>query len=104
MTTNVDLKHEPHTFGNVLLCAVIGKQEIPKIPARVRYRNFVYMLTRNEEIIYVGRSTNLRLRLSGWKNCRDFDKVYLCEYLTHTENCQAERFYINHFKPAYNRR
>lgn len=96
------LKNEPPIFGNVRLCVKITKQEIPKITAQVKDRHFVYMLTLKKEIIYVGRSRNLRLRLSGWKRCIDFDKVYLCEYLTHRENCQSERFYINHFKPAYN--
>ena len=38
---NVELKNEPPIFGNVLLCAVISKQEIPKIPAQVGNRNFV---------------------------------------------------------------
>ncbi len=98
------MNNEPITFGNVLLCAVISKHEIQKIPAKVKYRNFVYMLKYKDEIIYVGRSKNLRLRLSVWKNCRDFNKVYLCEYSTHKENCQAERFYINYYKPTYNRR
>jgi hypothetical protein len=98
------IKQEPPIFGNVQLCAVISNKEVIEIPKKIRYRNFVYMLTLNDKVIYVGRSTNLRHRLNGWNRCREFDKVYLCEYLTHKENCKAERYYINHYNPSYNKR
>lgn len=98
------MKNEPVVFGNPTLCAVISSEEVIKITPNVRRRNFVYMLVKKKEIIYVGRTSDLRVRLFGWQRCREFDKVYLCEYLEHKENCSAERAYINYYKPKYNRR
>ncbi len=102
MNTHIFEKNKPAIFGNMLLTAVIDKSEILKIPTQVRYRNFVYILTYKNQMVYVGRTKNLRKRLCCWKNCRNFDKVYLCEYLTHEENCKAERDYINYYKPKLN--
>ena len=56
LKSKINLQSEPNVFGDAILCATINEKEIHKIPHTINGRNFVYILTLNEEIVYVGRS------------------------------------------------
>ena len=77
--TNVKDLHVSPPFGNTLLCAVISWSEITQKLNKVAGRYFVYLLIKDDEVIYVGRSFNLSSRLSWHKYRKDFDTIYLVE-------------------------
>lgn len=89
------LDNKSQHFGNPLLCAVINWGEITQKLNKVKGRFFVYLLLKNEEVIYVGRSFNLSCRLYWHKYRKEFDKVYLAEYKTYAECCKAEKKITN---------
>ena len=90
-------------FGKPVLCAVISWAEIIKKLYKVKGRYFVYLLANDDEVVYVGRSLNLYCRLSWHKYRKNFDKVYLAEYETYSECCQAEKKIIKYYSPVENR-
>lgn len=99
----VETTTEHAIVGNTLLCAVINWNEITQKLNKVKGRYFVYLLLKNEVVIYVGRSFNLSCRLSWHKYRKDFDTVYLAEYGTYYECCQAEKQITKYYSPVENR-
>lgn len=65
-------------------------------------RCFIYFLIDNEEVVYVGQTTNGLARIEVHRRDKQFDKVYtiLCEpeNLDHIENS-----YIMKYQPKYNK-
>jgi predicted GIY-YIG superfamily endonuclease len=90
-------------FLKPILCAVISWSEITQKLNKVRGRYFVYLLLNNDEVIYVGRSFNLFPRLSWHKYRKNFKHVYLAEYETYAECCQAEKQITKYYSPVENR-
>ena len=76
--------------------------EITKILNKVKGRYFVYLLINKDDVIYVGRSFNLYSRLCSHKYQKKFDSVYLEEYKTYAQCCQAEKYLIKHYYPIEN--
>ena len=70
--------------------------------ARGRY--FVYLLVKDNEVIYAGRTRNLCMRLYNHKYYFDFDVIYLFEYEKYLDMCQAERQIIKYLKPIENKK
>lgn len=62
---------------------------------------FVYFLTRNDEIVYVGQTRNLTNRLLAHEKDKSFDRVFFIECDLQTVN-ETERHYIDRFSPEYN--
>jgi excinuclease UvrABC nuclease subunit len=66
----------------------------------------LYFLVKNNEIIYIGQSTNISARLDSHtiKNhsYKDYDKVFIYECLDAAERTALEEYYIEKFKPRYN--
>ena len=102
-STKDKLENENPHFGNTLLCAVIDWDDITQRLNKLKGRYFVYLLLKNEDVIYVGRSFNLSCRLSWHKYRKDFNKVYLAEYKTHEECCQAEKQITKYYSPVENK-
>ena len=102
-STKDKLENENPHFGNTLLCAVIDWDDITQRLNELKGRYFVYLLLKNEDVIYVGRSFNLSCRLSWHKYRKDFDKVYLAEYKTYDECCQAEKQITKYYSPVENK-
>ena len=102
-STNVQNMHLSPPFGNTLLCAVISWSDITQKLNKVAGRYFVYLLIRDDEVIYVGRSFNLSCRLSWHKYRKDFNTIYLAEYKTYDECCQAEKQITKYYSPSENR-
>jgi len=102
-STKDKLENENPPFGNTLLCAVISRAEITQKLNKVKGRYFVYLLLKNDEVIYVGRSFNLSCRLSWHKYRKDFNEVYLAEYETYAECCQAEKQITKYYSPVENK-
>lgn|SRR5690554_3971021 len=99
-TENID--NHP-AFANAMLCAVISRSEITQKLNKVKGRYFVYLLLKDDEVIYVGRSFNLFCRLSWHKYRKDFKDVYLAEYETYAECCQAEKQITKYYSPVENK-
>ena len=101
--TNVEISDEVLAFANPILCAVISRSEITQKLNKVKGRYFVYLLLKGDEVIYVGRSFNLSCRLSWHKYRKFFENVYLAEYETYAECCQAEKQITKYYSPVENR-
>jgi len=86
-----------------LLCAVISWSEITQKLNKVKGRFFVYLLVQNDKVIYVGRSFNLSCRLSWHKYRKEFNEVYLEEYETYRECCDAEKQTTLYYSPEGNK-
>jgi hypothetical protein len=67
INTNVQITDEALAFAKPMLCAVISRTEITQKLNKVKGRYFVYLLLKDDEVIYVGRSFNLSCRLRWHK-------------------------------------
>ena len=67
-----------------------------------RNKFFVYLLTLNGEIVYIGRTSNLYSRMYSHKYKKDFTNVLLFEYNSYKEICKVENTLIKIYKPIYN--
>jgi len=76
--------------------------EITKRLQKVKGKYFVYLLISKDDVIYVGRTLNLYSRLCYHKYDKQFDSVYLEEYKTYPQCCQAEKYLIKHYYPIEN--
>jgi hypothetical protein len=66
-------------------------------------RNFVYLLEKNEDVIYVGRTKRIYDRLVSHKSKKDFDKIALIEFIDKGQCGEAEYYFIKYYKPALNK-
>ena len=81
----------------------INRNEItlPLMQANGRY--FVYILKKNENVVYVGRTKRIYDRLVTHKSKKDFDKIALIEYLDEGQLRDAEYYLIKYYKPFLNK-
>ena len=70
---------------------------------KVTGRHFVYVLEKNQKVIYVGRSSNLYSRLVSHKSKKDFDVIMLYEYNDKGQCRDCEYYGIKHYKPMLNK-
>jgi hypothetical protein len=77
--------------------------DISKVLGKVRGRFFVYLLIKNKEVIYAGRSQCLYERLCQHKYRWEFDSIYLLEYAQYHECAAAEKKIVLHYAPKENR-
>ncbi len=70
---------------------------------KVTGRHFVYVLEKNQKVVYVGRSSNLYSRLVSHKSKKDFDVIMLYEYTDKGQCSDCEYFGIKHYKPMLNK-
>jgi hypothetical protein len=63
----------------------------------------IYFLLRDDQIVYVGRSTNIMVRLSNhrFEATKEFNRVFVVECPVANMD-RMERMYIDKFKPIYN--
>ena len=66
-------------------------EDITKPLEKVKARHFVYCLMKQDEVIYIGRTRNLYVRLSQHKYRFSFDEIYLTEYNNYDDCCIAEQ-------------
>lgn len=76
--------------------------DITKPLEKVKGRHFVYCLMQKEEVVYVGRTSNLYSRLSYHKYRKKFDEIYLTEFANYVQCCIAESDAIMEYQPIYN--
>lgn len=95
-------KAEDSAFRNPIMEYIISWAQITQKLNKVKGRYFVYLLIKQDEVIYVGRSFNLFCRLSWHKYRKDFKDVYLAEYETYNECCKAEKQITKYYSPAHN--
>ena len=70
---------------------------------KVTGRHFVYVLQKNQKVIYVGRSSNLYSRLVSHKSKKDFDVIMLYEFTDKGQCRDCEYYGIKHYKPNLNK-
>ena len=89
-----DVKYE--LYREPLYIAIRGSQRLDSI-----FTPSVYLLTRHDEVVYVGQSINPVGRMYTHKRDKDFDGFRILK-------CRADRMLywedklINHYKPVYN--
>lgn len=66
-------------------------------------RNFVYLLEKNKNVIYVGRTKRIYDRLVSHKSKKDFDKIALLEFIDKGQCNEAEYYFIKYYKPSLNK-
>lgn len=61
----------------------------------------VYFLFLNDEIVYVGQSTNIHLRVQQHRD-KEFNRVFYQEVPIEMDLLAIEKYYILKFRPRYN--
>jgi hypothetical protein len=82
--------------------AEIDRDFIVKNSKKPFYICGVYFLIKNDEIVYVGQSVNIYIRIREHKSF-DFDKVFILPYDVEFLN-DAEKYFIDKFSPVLNKR
>ena len=81
---------------------IIDRKQIFNIK-KTKDRFFVYILMKENNIVYIGRTKNIKNRLEIHdRSNRDFNKIVITENINQTENIEKEKRYIKYFKPIYN--
>ena len=62
----------------------------------------VYLLYSYEQVVYVGKSTNVENRIAAHKNDKMFNSLVVIELDNDSDMHVLELFFINLFKPEYN--
>jgi len=84
------------------LCgAYLSRKQINSRLRALEGRHFIYFLVHNKEIIYIGKSHNLYLRLLQHRTYKKFDYVYVLEFES-CDVCKMEKIIIQTFTPKYN--
>lgn len=60
-------------------------------------------MIKNEEIIYIGKSSNLITRIQSHKQDKDFDKVEIINFENKVIMDMGEIYFIFKFKPKFNK-
>jgi hypothetical protein len=81
----------------------INRDEIILALMKANKRHFVYLLEKNNQVIYVGRSSNLYSRLMSHKSNKDFDSIKLIEYIDRSQMVDAEFYFIKYHNPVLNK-
>ena len=87
---------------NVLLCAVIDRKDIGVKLKKVNGRIFNYILEFNKEIVYIGYSSNLYLRLVQHKGTKHFETITLIEFSNKQTARLMEKALIKKYRPIDN--
>lgn len=81
----------------------INRNEITLPLMKVNGRYFVYILKKNQEVIYVGRTKRIYDRLVSHKSKKDFDKIALIEFIDQGQSRDCEYYLIKYYKPSLNK-
>lgn len=65
------------------------------------HSHFLYALTKGDEIVYIGQTSNIITRLSNHRKNKDFDNYYLRKL--NSKNNFLEAYLIFKFAPLYNK-
>ena len=87
---------------NVLGCAIMNRSEITNKLNKVNGCSFNYILGFGNEIIYIGYSSSLCMRLHQHKYYKDFDRIIVIEMTDKKAARLMERTLIKKYKPKYN--
>jgi predicted GIY-YIG superfamily endonuclease len=87
---------------NVLVCAVMDRNEITNKLNQLNGFSFNYILGLENEIVYIGYSSRICMRLYQHKYDKDFDKVILIELTDKKSARLMEKNLIKQYKPKLN--
>jgi len=87
---------------NVLGCVIMNRNEITNKLNKVNGCLFNYILILEKEIVYIGYSSRLFMRLQQHKYHKYFDKIILIELSDKKSAKLMERTLIKQYKPKYN--
>lgn len=65
---------------------------------------FVYFLMLNEEVVYIGRTSDLYSRVCAHNSTKEFDKIVASEFTTKAAMKRIEVDLINLHKPVFNKK
>lgn len=83
-------------------CVLMSKSDITHVLKRAWGYFFVYVLSDNDNIIYIGASSNIYNRLMQHKGQKIFDTVLLIELPTKEDLRAMEKKLIMKYEPKYN--
>jgi len=87
---------------NVIFCAVIDRKDICVELKKVNGRIFNYILEFNKEIVYIGYSSSLYLRLIQHKGTKHFKTITLLEFNNKQTARLMEKTLIKKYRPIDN--
>ena len=82
--------------------AIISRKDITARMKSLTGRFFNYILEQNGEIIYIGYSASVFIRLNDHKQLKSFDKITLLEFEDKVTAKEYEKSLIKFFKPVSN--
>lgn len=88
--------------ANVLLCAIMNRNEITNKLKQLNGCSFNYILGLENEIVYIGYSSSLCMRLHQHKYDKDFDRIILIEMTDKKSARLMERTLIKKYQPKSN--
>lgn len=78
-----------------------SKQRYEELKEKTGY--IVYRLKKDEDIIYVGKTINLHVRILNHKKDKDFDTVEIISVNTELEQSLLEMYFIKKYNPVLNK-
>jgi predicted GIY-YIG superfamily endonuclease len=87
---------------NVVVSAIINKNEITSKLNKVNGYPFNYILVLENNIVYIGYSSKLCMRLQQHKYTKYFDKIIIIEMTDKNSARLMEKNLIKKYKPKYN--
>jgi hypothetical protein len=63
----------------------------------------VYILYENDKVVYVGKSNNMKNRITQHKKDKEFNKIICLSFENEGDKNIYELYYISKFKPKYNK-
>lgn len=87
---------------NVIMSAIINKNEITSKLNQVNGCPFNYILLLENNIVYIGYTSKLCMRLQQHKYTKYFDKIILIEMTNKISARSMEKNLIKKYKPKYN--
>ena len=87
---------------NVIMSAIINKNEITSKLNQVNGFPFNYILLLENNIVYIGYTSKLCMRLQQHKYTKYFDKIILIEMTNKISARSMEKNLIKKYKPKYN--
>lgn len=97
----VELKNISNN-DNVIMSAIINKNEITSKLNKVNGYPFNYILALENNIVYIGYSSKLYMRLQQHKGTKNFDNIIIIEMKDKISARLMEKNLIKKYKPKYN--
>lgn len=92
-----------HIDNGMVLSAKVNPRVYSKLIRKYHGSKFVYLIFENQDVVYVGSTTNLYQRMIAHSKDKNIDEVLLLQYDTYENMSISERTIIRDFKPRLNK-